>query len=476
MKTNNPEKRSAKVAAAFGAILLTAGCASSYDPLFAGLPKNLDGGVGQLLRYCSKFQNSGDLVTAAGLCDRAHQLDPADPDPLMQLADILQAMGRPDQAMATYQTIITALPDHIDARYALGKLYIAQGEYDTAVAQFQVALQYQADDPRLYNALGVSYGLIGANHSALQAFEDGLDVAPMHTSLRNNMGLSLVLNGRHEEGIEMLEALAADPAAEATSHKNLQLAYGMITAAKADLAASEAEQMSAITAPEYMASPEPAPVESVQRAPAKMAAAPSPVSLIPEAETEFAFNTTGESVAPLEVAVMDEPIAAANSSTPAARSPLRMQTAKADSGEIEDSDAPSAFMGDYLTAEASFPQTPTASPAPETEVAALQPMTSSTATPARSGNYTVQLASYRSEGRAMRGWTELRDSAPDLLEALTPMVRRADLGGEIGTVYRLRTATTAKDEATALCDSLKARGIDCLVIKEAPSMSEAQSG
>ena len=76
----------------------------------------------------------------------------------------------------------------------------------------------------------------------------------------------------------------------------------------------------------------------------------------------------------------------------------------------------------------------------------------------------------------MRGWTELRASAPDLLESLTPLVRRAELGGDTGTVYRLRTAATAKDEATALCDSLKARGMDCLVIKESPSTTGAQSG
>ena len=47
------------------------------------------------------------------------------------------------------------------------------------------------------------------------------------------------------------------------------------------------------------------------------------------------------------------------------------------------------------------------------------------------------------------------------------MVRRADLGEERGTVYRLRTAPTAKTNAAALCAELKARGIDCLVVKEA---------
>ena len=127
MKAIIPGKRPAKIAAAFGVILLTTACAaSSYDPMYVGLSKNLDGGVGQLLRYCSKFQKSGDLVTAAGLCDRAHKLEPENPVPLMQLADILNSMNQPAQAMTAYRMIIETAPRYTDARYELGKMHIAR--------------------------------------------------------------------------------------------------------------------------------------------------------------------------------------------------------------------------------------------------------------------------------------------------------------------------------------------------------------
>lgn len=74
----------------------------------------------------------------------------------------------------------------------------------------------------------------------------------------------------------------------------------------------------------------------------------------------------------------------------------------------------------------------------------------------------------------MLGWSELRGNAPDLLDPISPVVQRADLGEERGIVYRLRTPPTVKDDATTLCTELKARGIDCLVVKEVPS--GAQSG
>jgi cell division septation protein DedD len=99
----------------------------------------------------------------------------------------------------------------------------------------------------------------------------------------------------------------------------------------------------------------------------------------------------------------------------------------------------------------------------------MKPMTPATT----AGGYAVQLASYLSEARAMLGWSELRGNAPDLLDPISPVVQRADLGEDIGTVYRLRTTSTAKEDATALCDELTSRGINCLVVKDVPGETES---
>ncbi len=455
--------------------------------MYAQLPPNLDGGVGQLLRYCSKFQNSGDLVTAAGLCERAHRLNPANPAPLMQLADILVAMEQPQQAIAAYQTIIATAPETTDAHYALGKLYIDLGQYDLAAAEFQTALRSKTDDPRIYNALGVAHGLVGANESALQAFEAGLKVAPKQNSLRNNFGLSLVLNGRHEEGIKVLEEVAKDPNANETSQRNLQLAYGMVTAANADRAITEAEaaEGGAERASVVAEAPQaPAADAIVQAAPVassdEQLAPKAPIALIQEVEREQALQGTGELERPIEVTVFDSPAAAHEPRNPDWRSPRRIQTAKIDSGDLEDaladSGAPSAHMGEYLSADASFEETPAEPSEPAAaEVAASQAIAPSLPDADIESSYAVQLASYLSEGRAMRGWTELRNAAPELLETIVPVVHRAELGQDVGTFYRLRTAPTSRGEAEALCTELMSRDIDCLVIKEAPAKVDAET-
>ncbi|MFQ6017682.1 MAG: tetratricopeptide repeat protein, partial [Kiloniellaceae bacterium] len=223
---------------------MTASCTamSSGNPATRADPAGaFDGGVGQLLRYCGKLRTAGDLVTAAGLCERAHRLDPANPEPLMQLAGILTELGDLNLATKVYQTLIATSPDHVEARYELAKTYIALTQYDLALNQLQAALRHRSDDPRIYNALGIANGLMGAHETAEEVFQAGLAVAPDNRSLRNNLGLSLVLRGRYHEGIAVLEELAAHPAAAETSQQNLQLAYGLASAAKAEATLAEIE-------------------------------------------------------------------------------------------------------------------------------------------------------------------------------------------------------------------------------------------
>jgi hypothetical protein len=321
----------------------------------------------------------------------------------------------------------------------------------------------------------------------MEAFVAGLKIAPKHISLRNNMGLALVMNGEYAEGVRILEAVAADPAADRTSHHNLQLAYGMVTAAKADAEASAIEQADSGFTQETIAAVEPVMVETEsQIAAANDGDAPAP--LVPEMETERALATTGKIETPIEVTLQEDSAAPSQFEV----SPLRVQTARAVTGDavdanVENANPPSAYMGAYLTADAGTAAartTPATGPATtpamapamapkasEPQVAALQPMTPATS----GGDYVVQLASYRSEARAMLGWSELRGNAPDLLGPVSPVVRRAELGEERGTVYRLRTAPTAKTAAATLCSELKALGMDCLVIKETPSKTQTGS-
>jgi hypothetical protein len=77
----------------------------------------------------------------------------------------------------------------------------------------------------------------------------------------------------------------------------------------------------------------------------------------------------------------------------------------------------------------------------------------------------IQLAAYKSEGRAEEGWQTFIGRYPDILDGLPHRVLQVDLGGDTGTVYRLQAGPMpAHSEAEAICSQLKQRNADCFLV------------
>ncbi|MCH9021000.1 MAG: SPOR domain-containing protein [Proteobacteria bacterium] len=104
-------------------------------------------------------------------------------------------------------------------------------------------------------------------------------------------------------------------------------------------------------------------------------------------------------------------------------------------------------------AESKAPATASTPPAEEEKAAA--------------GPHLVQLASFRKISQADRAWRRLVKSNRELLGAYTARVERADLGDGKGVYFRLRVGPFAnRAEAAALCAKLKAREVDCIVVRQ----------
>jgi len=99
--------------------------------------------------------------------------------------------------------------------------------------------------------------------------------------------------------------------------------------------------------------------------------------------------------------------------------------------------------------------------APQTDA----PVQTATAEPTPGGAYQVQLASVLSEQAALAEWGRISGKNKDILGAYAPTVTRADLGDR-GVFFRLRTGPLAdKAAADALCASLAAANVGCIVVK-----------
>ena len=79
--------------------------------------------------------------------------------------------------------------------------------------------------------------------------------------------------------------------------------------------------------------------------------------------------------------------------------------------------------------------------------------------------YQVQFAAYHTGTRAERGWREIREAAPDLLGKLGHMISKTGTRTGAKQLHRLRTLAYAdRAPAQALCDKLKRRSVECIVV------------
>ncbi|MEQ8356880.1 MAG: tetratricopeptide repeat protein [Kiloniellaceae bacterium] len=216
----------------FTGVLLLAGftvaCASPQSgPTVApaGYGKDQVSRAERLVQYCDRLEEKREYVTALGLCARAHEMDPDNPETLMKVAALLRKLDRAPAAAQTYGVLLEQHPGYHEARYNLGKLYMESGEDSLAAMHFNQAMRSNPEDPRPYNALGIIRDQAGEHQAAQALYRSALQVDPNNFSVRNNLGLSLALSGQRDEAIDVLAELAVDPEAGQTVLRNLELAY-----------------------------------------------------------------------------------------------------------------------------------------------------------------------------------------------------------------------------------------------------------
>ena len=84
-----------------------------------------------------------------------------------------------------------------------------------------------------------------------------------------------------------------------------------------------------------------------------------------------------------------------------------------------------------------------------------------TPAPDSGGDWVVQIGSFRSEEEAESAWVNFITGYSDIAAGAAPDIQSAEIEGR-GMYHRLRIAAFAgRDEASAFCAALQARGQDC---------------
>lgn len=97
-----------------------------------------------------------------------------------------------------------------------------------------------------------------------------------------------------------------------------------------------------------------------------------------------------------------------------------------------------------------------------------QQTASPSATQVKAPYYAVQLAAYRSRGRAETAWSDFQKASHGLLSAADHEVVSTSIKGK-GLFFRLLTGVYgSSSEATRACNTLKSAGTDCLIRRVTP--------
>lgn len=163
--------------------------------------------------------NFGEALRAVGRYEdaeasyhRAIALDPSNADAYSNLGAALEALGRLADAEQSYARAIAIDAGHAEARTNLGNVLLAGSRVDDAIGHFRRAI---ASAPNLVAAhCGLGNALRRqANHvDAEAAYRRALAIDPNDTPSLSNLGIALNAQGRTAEALAAYErALAIDP-------------------------------------------------------------------------------------------------------------------------------------------------------------------------------------------------------------------------------------------------------------------------
>lgn len=380
-----------------------------------------------LIAIADRMASEGRHSAAALLYKQAYDDGENDAAALAGLARSLIALGRYAEAERILGA--GAASGNADIYLGLGEVNLAFGRPAIALANYREA-SAAGGGARAQSGLAVALDMLDRHEEALDAHRDAARLAGNDLNIRSNLGLSLALHGETGQALDILETVAADPAAAVQHRQNLVLAY--VLAGRED----KATQIASIDL--------------------------DPVSV---RQTVLYFR---------EIAAL-EPPARLRSLVYAAQEPER---ARADQAVLVFEEGPEKPAAAARIIEAAV-QLPEPEPASEPEPA---PAPAATPRPEPVGlpplvdatGWSVQIAAYRTAEQLIAGRAIYWGRFDGILGDLEPRRSEIDFGERAdpprGFFYRLNAGTLRSfEEANAICERLEAEGAPCWVRPPEPA-------
>lgn len=145
----------------------------------------------------------GEKGAALALWQQVLMADPDHAVALVALGDAARQAGEAGTARALLVRAVTAAPALVPARCALANLLLHQGEVDAAASHLAVAAELGSGIAYVWRDIGLLRRVTGDPAGALAAFERCLDLAPGDSAASLGRSLALLRLGRWREGFAL---------------------------------------------------------------------------------------------------------------------------------------------------------------------------------------------------------------------------------------------------------------------------------
>lgn len=156
-----------------------------------------------------------------------NEINPADPEAGVKLAEALRQLGQYDQAVTTAQAVLVTQPANVDAMLELGRAHIARGQAFYGIGALEQARALRPNDWRPLSLLGVAYQQVRRADDARAIWNQALTLSPGNAEVLNNAAMAQMTGGDPAGAETLLRQAVVQPTATMQMRLNLAMALGL---------------------------------------------------------------------------------------------------------------------------------------------------------------------------------------------------------------------------------------------------------
>ena len=162
-----------------------------------------------LMDLASRLHAAGDVESAAEQLQRAADVGEGFPDVHFRHGEVLEELGRSDDAIAAYRQATKCHPGYLDAFVALGFCLLRAGRVEATVEAFECARQLKTQGINLPHAKGIELLRGGDAEAAAGRFHEAFRSAPRMCEDLRLAGLDRLGEEKYDAAVEQFDRAIA---------------------------------------------------------------------------------------------------------------------------------------------------------------------------------------------------------------------------------------------------------------------------